>query len=352
MKIIHTGDLHIGSAHGNLPPEKSAQRKREIFEGFCQLARFAKENAVNAVLIAGDLFDENGVAAEWKRETLAAIRAASPVRFFYVSGNHDGGLELGGELPENLFTFSQEHGWYSYDLGENVTLTGADSRLFERVLAFPPRLAKERYNIVLLHGELREILPAMQNRNVDYLALGHIHKPHREVQPLDARGVYRYCGCFEGRGFDEVGARGFFLLNIESGKVTDEKFLSLAKRTVWEIPVDITACQSYTDVENAAFSALAELQARDIVKVVLTGTPKADLRKDLPLLSARINERFFHAKALDESRPKIDYRAFQNDLTERGEFVREVGRYELNEAFRAEVLEVGLKALNGEEIDL
>ena len=352
MKIIHTGDLHIGSAHGNLPPEKSAQRKREILDGFCQLARFAKENGVSAVLIAGDFFDENGVAAEWKRDALAAVRAASPVRFFYVSGNHDVGLELGADLPENLFLFSQNHGWYSYDLGENITLTGADSRHFDTALAFPPRLARERYNIVVLHGELREILPAMQNRNVDYLALGHIHKPHREAQRLDARGVYRYCGCFEGRGFDEVGSRGFFLLQIEKGKLTDEKFLSLAKRTVWELPVDITACQTYTDVETAAFSATAQIKNTDIVKLVLTGSPSAGLRKDLPLLSARIAERFFHAKVVDESRPKLDYRAFEKDLTERGEFVREVGRYEMNEAFRAEVLDVGLKALNGEEIDL
>ena len=70
------------------------------------------------------------------------------------------------------------------------------------------------------------------------------------------------------------------------------------------------------------------------------------------MLTLTLCERFFFAKVQDDSHPFIDVRAFENDLTERGEFVKEVGRYAMNEDFRAEVLEVGLKALSGEEIDL
>ena len=68
MKIIHTGDVHIGSALQNLPREKSALRKAEILEGFRRLCTYARENGVTAVLIAGDLFDGNDVAAEIKKE--------------------------------------------------------------------------------------------------------------------------------------------------------------------------------------------------------------------------------------------------------------------------------------------
>ena len=352
MKIIHTGDVHIGSALSALPPEKAEIRKREIFEGFVALTRYAMENGVSAVIIAGDLFDENGVAPHWKRETLDCIAAAAPVRFFYVSGNHDNALEFSDPLPNNLYTFSQDHGWYSYDLGENITLTGADSRNFAQAFASPLRLPQSKYNIVTLHGGDDIPLSALADRNVDYLALGHIHKPMPKTEKLDFRGVYRYCGCPEARGFDEVGARGFFLLDIRSGRLVDEKFLSLAKRMVAEVRVDITACQTYLDVENAVMNATATVSSDDMVKVVLCGNPRAELRKDIPLLCARLCERFFFAKIEDISRPYIDPRAFANDLTERGEFVREVGRYEMNEDFRAEVLEVGLKALGGEEIDL
>lgn len=352
MKIIHTGDVHIGSALRSLPPEKAEIRKREIFESFAALTRYAKENGVSAVVIAGDLFDENGVAPHWKKETLACIAAAAPVRFFYVSGNHDNALEFSGVLPENLFTFSHEHGWYSYDLGENITITGADSCNFAQAFATPLRLPQSKYNIVTLHGSNHIPLSALAERNVDYLALGHIHKPMPKAEKLDFRGIYRYCGCPEARGFDEVGARGFFLLEIRGGRLVDEKFLSLAKRAVVEIRVEITACQTYLDVENAVMNATANVSSSDMVKVVLCGNPRAELRKDTSLLLARLCEKFFFAKIEDISRPYIDPRAFENDLTERGEFVREVGRYEMDEAFRAEILEVGLKALGGEEIDL
>lgn len=352
MKIIHTGDVHIGSALRSLPPEKAEIRKREIFEGFAALTRYAKENGVSAVVIAGDLFDENGVAPHWKKETLACIAAADPVRFFYVSGNHDNALEFPEPLPDNLFTFSKNHGWYSYDLGENITLTGADSRNFAQAFVAPLRLPQSKYNIVTLHGGDDVPLSYLTDRNVDYLALGHIHKPMPKAEKLDFRGVYRYCGCPEARGFDEVGARGFFLLDIRGGRLVDEKFLSLAKRMVVEVRVDITACQTYLDVENAVMNATANVSSDNIVKAVLCGNPRAELRKDTSLLCARLCERFFFAKTEDISRLHVDPRAFANDLTERGEFVREVGRYEMNEDFRAEVLEVGLKALGGEEIDL
>ena len=352
MKIIHTGDVHIGSALRSLPPEKAAIRKREIFEGFAALTRYAKENGVSAVIIAGDLFDENGVEPHWKKETLACMAAANPVRFFYVSGNHDNALELPTPLPSNVFTFSHEHGWYSYDLGENITLTGADSRNFAQAFSTPLYLSDSKFNIVTLHGGDDIPLSYLGERNVDYLALGHIHKPMPKAEKLGVRGVYRYCGCPEARGFDEVGARGFFLLEIRAGKMVGEKFLSLAKRMAVEIRVDITACQTYLDVENAVMNATAQISQGDMVKVVLCGNPRAELRKDSSLLCDRLCERFFFAKIEDASRPYINPIAFENDLTERGEFVREVGRYEMNEDFRAEVLEVGLKALSGEEIDL
>ena len=62
-------------------------------------------------------------------------------------------------------------------------------------------------------------------KNIDYLALGHIHK-YKQAE-LDQRGVYCYSGCLEGRGFDECGEKGFVLLDI------DEESLKL--KTVGDI---------------------------------------------------------------------------------------------------------------------
>ena len=46
-----------------------------------------------------------------------------------------------------------------------------------------------------------------KEKNIDYLALGHVHE-YRSGQ-LDGRGVWAYSGCPEGRGFDETGKNAF-----------------------------------------------------------------------------------------------------------------------------------------------
>ena len=357
MKVIHTGDIHIGSALKTLPPDKARTRKAELLDGFRRLCAYAKEIGAGAVLIAGDLFDENGAAETLKREVLSAIAAAG-VAFFYVSGNHDDELAFGDGIPENLRLFSAGHGWNSYALG-GVTVTGMDTKNFSEEKFRSLALPKDTFNIVLAHGDISdprsgEYIPlaALRNKNIDYLALGHIHRPTLAKERLDERCEYRYCGCLEGRGFDEEGARGFFLLDVANGRVREEKFLSFAKRAVQTRRADISACAGYFDVETAALAALKDVRAEDMVKLVLCGNYKTGLRKDIPLLTARLGERFFFVKVEDESKLYFDPREYERDLTERGEFVREVGRYEMNEELRAEILEVGLKALNGEEIDL
>ena len=89
-----------------------------------------------------------------------------------------------------------------------------------------------------------------------------------------------------------------------------------------------------------------------MIKLTLVGNHEVGLRKDVSLLSARLSQQFFHVKVVDESRVRIDFEQYKNDLSERGEFVREVCRYSMTDEQRAEILDVGLKALAGEEIDL
>lgn len=351
MKIIHTGDLHIGSAMRGLPKAKAQLRREELLDAFRRLTEYAKTNGVTAVLLAGDLFDENDVSPQTVREVLSVFAAAKPVCFFYVSGNHDGAFDF-AKLPDNVYTFSQNRGWKSYALGENITVTGADEKYFDVAFSALPNFSKDAFNIVLLHGAENVPFPLLKNRNIDYLALGHIHKPMFTSERLDGRGKWRYCGCLDGRGFDEVGKRGCFLLEIDKGAIKKEEFLSFSKREIVEVRADISKANGFSDVEKAALTALKNTPEADIVKLVLCGRHKADLRKEVGLLAARLSERFFFLKVVDESRPQIDYAALENDRTERGEFIKEAGRYELNEDFRAEVLEVGLKALVGEEIDL
>lgn len=361
MRIVHTGDIHIGSAFVGLPREKALLRKAEILDGFSKLCGYCKNNGVGAVLIAGDLFDENDVSMQVKNEVLSLIAAAAPSQFFYVSGNHDKKVSLPAPLPQNLHVFSHQNGFCQYTLGENVVLTGADANHFSTAFSSPLQLDARAFNIMLLHGNCTMQTPQsdddiplayLQNKHIDYLALGHIHKPTLQAQTLDSRGKYRYCGCIEGRGYDEEGERGFFLLEVENGKLVNERFLTFATRKILPVRVDISACQTYFDVEKAVLGAVRGIDKNMLVKIMLCGKYQPGLRKDIAMLTQKVKDAFFHVKIQDESRLFIDPKSYENDLTERGEFIREVGRYALEEDFRAEVMEIGLQALAGEEIAL
>ena len=361
MKIIHTADAHLGSALRGLSTEKAELRRAELLDGFKNLCAYARNNGVTAVLVSGDLFDENKASRRLRNEVFAAMDAAAPVCFFYVSGNHDNGMDISDDLPANLYVFSQNRSWQSYNLPENVTITGIDAKYVTNESYAALSLPHDRFNIVMMHGEITRgegkggdfvCLSLLQNKSIDYLALGHIHQPMMQAERLDGRGRYRYSGCLEGRGYDECGKRGCFLLDIQNGAVASELFLSFAKREVCERSADISACTSYYEIERTVQSALEGVRDTDMVKLTLFGKHKIGLRKDISLLAARLNGAYFHAKVVDESTAYIDYSAYQNDLSERGEFVREVGRYALSDEERAEILDVGLKALAGEDIDL
>ncbi len=366
MKIIHTGDIHIGSAFVGLSREKAAARKRELMQNFRAVCEFAYREQVAAVLLVGDLFDEDMVPSFVQKEVFACIENAAPVCFFYVSGNHDSGndvsaLKAQGALPSNLRLFESENAWKSYDLGDEICITGADTRAFSRAFDNVPHLPREKFNIMLLHGQTvsgerrnAEDIPLgyLRDKNVDYLALGHIHKPALQSEYLDARGKYRYCGCLEGRGYDEAGDRGFFLLEVKKGALISERFLSFATRKVEEVRVDISACKTQLDIERTIEKATAFINKENCVKIILCGRYPSGLRKELSTLSAQFSSRFFHLKIDDASRLFVDISAYKNDKTERGEFIKEVGRYEMNDDFRAEVIELGLAALGGEEIEI
>jgi DNA repair exonuclease SbcCD nuclease subunit len=265
------------------------------------------------------------------------------------------------DKPSNLYVFSEAHSWQSYALADNVTVTGLDTKNLRESCYGELSLDKNTFNVVMMHGEVMAAktekkeqisLQRLQHKHIDYLALGHIHKHTYTAEKLDSRGVWRYCGCMEGRGFDECGRRGAFELEIQNGQLTSQRFLSFAKRMFTEVEVDISACRSYYDVEQTALAALANEPRENAVKIVLCGRHVADLKKEVALLQQRFCEWFFFARVEDCSRIFVDPKQFENDLTARGEFVREVGRYEMNEEMRLEILEIGLKALAGEEIDL
>ena len=372
MIILHVADVHLDSKlNRHLDDRRAKERRDELLVTFREMVEYAGRQGAEAILIAGDLFDVAKISAMARNTVLAAILEHPGIMFYYLRGNHDADAflqevkERRGEIPENLRLFSEE--WTSYEQtgsdGSTVVITGAEMNSDNRgKLAASLALDQKCVNLVMLHGQEvetagkmdAEVIPLREykNRGIDYLALGHVHAP--KLERLDARGVYAYAGCLEGRGFDECGPRGFYLLTISGGKV-DAKFVPFAKRLMRELPVDAS---DLTDSNDALLRIRKEARAqgiseKDLVKVLLTGEISMDATFDEGYLAKALEADFYFVKVANRTVPKVDYERFAVDASLKGEYVRQVkeavqaGELSADEA--AEMIRLGIRLLAGEE---
>ncbi len=352
MKLIHCADLHLDSKmESNLSADKAKLRKNEILSTFSDMLDFASQNEVKAIIIAGDMFDTGRISVKTKEFVKSRIEAHSNITFLVLTGNHDENNFLTDleDKPQNLFVFSKENKSFRFD---NICITGLiqENASIYQSLALHP----EDINIVVMHGQESRTaeaetvcLPLLQNKNIDYLALGHIHS--YKCARLDSRGEYCYSGCLEGRGFDECGSKGFVLIETEENKV-NHRFIAFAKRTVYEIEVPLDGLNSFSQIENAVDKATKDISSDSLVKVVLTGNIPEGLNTDTEFILSRLSEKFFFAKIADKTRIQISPEDYMNDISLKGEFIRLVRKAKLDEEEKNNIIAAGLRALRGEEI--
>ena len=357
MKFIHCSDIHLDSPmESNLTPRQARERNAELCATFARMVDYAKAEGITAVLIAGDLFDTQRISATTARFLLDTIASAPQVSFLYLKGNHDESHRAFGgmALPVNLLGFTDSP--TSYTFGD-VTVTAAELTDRSCITLYDAlQLQEEHINILMLHGQTAPqigeelvCLPRLKGKHIDYLALGHLHS-YQQGQ-LDSRGIWCYCGCLEGRGYDECGEKGFVLVEAENNCLT-HRFIPFAKRTLHHVSVDITGLQDTPAMLTAMTAAAAHIPESDLVKFTLTGTYTPDTHKDLPFLQNMLSSRFYALKLKDESRLHIYAAAYENDISLKGEFLRLVMASDLPDADRDRIICAGLEALRGEEISL
>lgn len=359
MKFLHCADLHLDSALSSCSDgEKRKYRRAELLQNFVRLTEYAAEHAADAILIVGDLFDTETVTKRTQNVIRETILRFPFLDFLYLKGNHDrtGLFDDPKERPENLKLF--DSAWTHYDYG-NVTIAGAVQNGDGRISYETLELSPERCNIVMLHGQTEEYasgdgedricLPKLRNKNIDYLALGHIHSYRSEE--LDGRGCFCYCGCPEGRGFDECGEKGFVWIETDGRKVS-HTFVPFAKRMVHEVPVNITGAESTVSVEMRITEALEDISEKDLVHVSLCGATGIDAERDLTYLLKRFETEYFAFGLTDRDvRLTVDAERYKNDVSLRGEFVRLVLSGDYPEDEKRRMIELGVRALAGEEVD-
>lgn len=361
VKILHAADFHLDSAYGALGEEQARQRRQESRELVRQMVDYANDQGVQVMLLSGDLFDSDDIFSQ-TGEDLALALSRFDGRVFIAPGNHDfyapGSAYERILWPENVHVFCA-------DKLEAVELPQYECRVYGAAFIAPSVAdggVLEGFaapddgwvNLLVLHGDLggREggyrplTAEQLAATGVDYVALGHQHACSG-VHRL-GKTAWAYCGCMEGRGFDELGEKGVLCGTVSPGKV-DLRFVPMGTRRYEILSVDVTDNQPLAAVS----AALPRDTERDIYRVFLTGETEEPIRVDW--LQRELADRFYALELRDQTRMKQDLWAKCGEDSLRGLFLQELRKkYDAaDEAERRQIeqaVRFGLAAMDNREM--
>ena len=365
MKIIHCADIHLDSKlSAHLDTDQAKEKRQDMLKAFLSMIKYAEKNSVNSVIIAGDLYDNKKISSEAKSKILDSINIHPDITFYYLKGNHDSESLLGDleEIPDNLKLF--ENSWTTYSLGDCITITGIETTKSSVDSCYSKlNLDPRNINIVVMHGQENEYsngdnttaisIKDLRNKNIDYLALGHIHS--YKYEKLDSRGFYCYSGCLEARGFDEIGDHGYVVLNVdEQNRTIEHEFIKISpKHNVKLVKADITDISTAKGIIEKAEEAFnnSHIKSLDIVKVELVGEIPYNSKLNIEVIEKKLENYCFAIKVENKTSLKIDYSKFEKNKSLKGEFVRKVKDLNgVTDEDKIKIIRYGFQALKGEDI--
>jgi len=247
IKFIHTGDIHLGLQFNNVSfdKNKAMDRRRELWSTFQRIVEYSKNEGVNFLLIAGDLFEADYFTIGDIKRVRDILAGAKEVNILISAGNHDTisskSLYNRVEWSNNVTIFSNNGLDYKFFPNLNTKIFGYswDRLEFKENLLFSeiPIIDESMNNILLIHGDINNesnylpmSLEELKSLRMDYIALGHIHKPNIY------NGNIAYCGSPEPLDFGEIGKRGIIEGTIENG-LTKINLLPFSKRCFHEVKI-------------------------------------------------------------------------------------------------------------------
>lgn len=221
MRFVHAADLHLGLRITRFGADVNGRIREARLKALEILVDQARDQAVDFVLLAGDLFDDNHVDGTTSRRAYEMLESL-PMPVIVIPGNHD---------PWTADSVYARPPWGNPGERIRVARTRAPIAVSGGIVWPCPLVAKNSLDdptrwisprepgdptirIGLAHGSLndRENLPpddhlidrhCADSKGLDYLALGHWHRPARYA---DRVGIVRtaYPGVHEPMRFSEA----------------------------------------------------------------------------------------------------------------------------------------------------
>ena len=284
-KILHTADWQIGRLYGTFDPDDAVPLAEARFAAVERLAVLATREQVDAVVVAGDVFDAQTVSARSIRRLFNAM-AGYTGAWVLIPGNHD------AALAESVWTHALRLGAVPAHVHlalEPKAIELADQRV---VLLCAPLTQRHTHadltdwfdhhetpsgwlRIGVAHGAVQGVLaegiastnPIAPDRAVrarlDYLALGDWHG----TKCIDERTWYS--GTPEPDRFKSNGAGQALLVEIDhSGALPRVQVVRTAQYLWQQLAVHLSVASDL----DVLIATLAQVEAQDVLELTVTGS--------------------------------------------------------------------------------
>jgi hypothetical protein len=360
IRVLHCGDVWLGSAFLSPAPERSAERRRAQNDAVNRLLRYVKEQDVSLVLITGNLFAEKDLSDETVTYLIRSFAAIRSTKFIIFPGRDDpytaDCFYASGRLPDNVEIFRSgdwealrypELGIAVY--GSAVTDPDAPSAPF-------PVCQSEEGEIVLLGG-YRKTPPSPEEyagAGADFIALSGC--PDTALQESSGT-LLAYSGSPESCGYENESVGGANLLMIveEAGvRRIHYRRLDFGTCRCLSREIDVSEMRTESDLITAITRLIREnnLGRNAILRVILKGSTLPGFRIPQRFDSGSFGMMVF--SVLNLTTPAIDP-LLAKDMSAKGELYRLLepkiaSGTDAERAAAARALTIGLAALEGKDI--
>jgi exonuclease SbcD len=366
-KFLHLSDVHLGYQQYN-----HKERFNDFGRAFLYIVDQAVSERVNFVVLGGDLFQKRAIDPLTLLQAVEGLGRLkeSGIPVVAVEGNHEhahyrdvfswmdflaerGYLALLNPasfregVPE-LSAWDGQQGAY-LDPVEGVRVYGLKhyGAVTDRVVEGLARALADadhsnlEYVILVMHAGLEGVLPhysatlthsqlAPLRDYVDYLALGHIHKPFERDDWIYNPGSPETCGMDEAAWSE----RGYYLVEVETGKTPKHRaqLVRNPRRPFLRLALSVDTCESpeslYAAVEKYVRREAAHHSGnlRPVVELAIEGVLAFERRElDVKQLETIVEDAFdpLLVRISNRSVP-TEYEVSGDESKSRAELEREV----------------------------
>jgi DNA repair exonuclease SbcCD nuclease subunit len=89
FRFLHTSDLHLGKRFGRMPEALRGRLTEARHDAIARLGDIAGTEDLDAILVAGDIFDTETPSPATVRQALRSMGETPEIRWYLIPGNHD-----------------------------------------------------------------------------------------------------------------------------------------------------------------------------------------------------------------------------------------------------------------------